>query len=362
MPAKKMNQLTIAVTGMNARADNPAPGMAVARCLREVANFQGKIIGLGYDVLDPGLFQTELTDAGYLLPYPSAGEQELLARLQYIQERESIDILIPCLDAEILSMIHLQNEMSTLGIKMLLPTKDQLQLRNKDRLHEFANEIGVKTPEQITVIDSSFFYDCNQKGWSYPLVVKGQFYDAGIAQNPEQAVALFHKISAVWGMPILVQKLIEGDEVNLTGLGDGEGKLLGTVMMRKQAITDKGKAWAGITVHDDGLLKEAEKLVQALKWRGPLEVEMMRDHQGNYYLIEINPRFPAWIYLAKANGNNLPWTLLEILQQQPLSHLEMSKVGTLFIRYAQDVIVSLADFGAMTMTGERAKKNGKQHD
>ena len=196
MLVREVNQLSIAVTGMNARADNPGPGMAVARCLREMANFQGKIIGLGYDVLDPGLFQTELTDAGYLLPYPSAGEQELLARLQYIQEKEGIDILIPCLDAEILSMIHLQDEIAALGIKMLLPTKDQLQLRNKDRLHEFVNEIGVKTPEQTVVTNSRFFNDCTKKGWSYPLVVKGQFYDAGIAYNPEQAIALFHKIAA----------------------------------------------------------------------------------------------------------------------------------------------------------------------
>ena len=60
---KKINQLTVAITGMNARADNPGPGVAVARCLREVLGFNGKIIGLGYDVLDPGLFQTDLTDS-----------------------------------------------------------------------------------------------------------------------------------------------------------------------------------------------------------------------------------------------------------------------------------------------------------
>ncbi len=352
--SKKVHQLTVAITGMNARADNPGPGVAVARCLREVAKFEGKIIGLGYDVLDPGLFQTELTDAGYLLPYPSAGEHELLERLQYIQEQEQIDILIPCLDAEILSMIHLQDQIAELGITMLLPSEAQLQLRNKDRLHQFASSADVKTPKQTTITSSSFFYDCEKKGWSYPLVVKGQFYDAGIAHNPEQAVGLFHKIAAVWGMPILVQKLIEGDEVNLTGLGDGKGNLLGAVMMRKRAVTEKGKAWAGMTVHDEGLLQAAQKLVAALKWSGPLEVEMMRDKHGDYYLIEINPRFPAWIYLAKASGNNLPWTLLEMLQQQPLSKLTAPVAGTLFIRYAQEVIVSLADFEAMTMTGERA--------
>lgn len=346
--------LTVAITGMNARADNPGPGVAVAHCLKEAENFDGRIVGLGYDVLDPGLFQRDLTDAAYLLPYPSAGEQELLNRLSYIQQREKIDILIPCLDAEILSMINLQPELSSMGINMLLPDAGQLQQRNKDRLHELAKDHNIKTPQQINVTHSGFFYDCQKKGWHYPLVVKGQFYDAGIARNPDEAVALFHKISAEWGLPILVQELIDGEEVNLTALGDGQGNLLGAVMMRKRAVTDKGKAWAGMVVHDETLQSCAEKLVEILKWNGPLEVEMMRDRHGNYYLIEINPRFPAWIYLAKACGCNLPLALIESLQQKPPSDLNPPQTGTLFIRHAQETIVSLAEFEAMTMHGERS--------
>ena len=85
-----------------------------------------------------------------------------------------------------------------------------------------------------------------------------------------------------------------------------------------------------------------------------MELEMIKTTQNEYYLIEINPRFPAWIYLAKASGNNLPWALLEILHQQPLSELTPPIAGTLFIRYAQETIVSLADFEAMMMNGERA--------
>ncbi len=345
--------LTVAVTGMNARADNPGPGVAVARCLKEAEKFNGRIIGLGYDVLDPGLFQRSLTDAAYLLPYPSAGEKELLDRLAYIQRREQIDILIPCLDAEILSMINLQPELAALGINMLLPAAKQLQRRNKDRLHELAKDNDIKTPQQTNVTHSGFFYDCQKKGWHYPLVVKGQFYDAGIAHNPDEAIALFHKIVAEWGLPILVQQLIDGEEVNLTALGDGQGDLLGPVMMRKRAVTDKGKAWAGMVVHDETLLASAEKLVRVLNWNGPLEVEMMRDKHGNYYLIEINPRFPAWIYLAKASGCNLPLALTELLQQKRPSDLNPPDTGTLFIRHAQETIVSLAEFEAMTMHGER---------
>ena len=60
--------ITVAITGMNANPDNPGPGLAVARCLRESPEFTGRIIGLGYDGLDPGLYLKDYCDAGYILP------------------------------------------------------------------------------------------------------------------------------------------------------------------------------------------------------------------------------------------------------------------------------------------------------
>ena len=58
----------VAVTGMNAKPDNPGPGCAVARCLREEGSFRGRIVGLGYESLDPGFYQRETCDSGHLLP------------------------------------------------------------------------------------------------------------------------------------------------------------------------------------------------------------------------------------------------------------------------------------------------------
>jgi hypothetical protein len=46
-------RVTVAVTGMNAVPDNPGPGLAVARCLREYHGDGIRIVGLGYDALDP---------------------------------------------------------------------------------------------------------------------------------------------------------------------------------------------------------------------------------------------------------------------------------------------------------------------
>jgi len=111
---------------------------------------------------------------------------------------------------------------------------------------------------------------------------------------------------------VVVQEMVKGEEYNLSAVGDGEGNLLGPVMMKKMAVTDKGKAWSGISIDDQPLLEASAALAKAIKWRGPLEVEVMRDQQGHYQLIEINPRFPAWIYLSVGVGRNLPLTLLQL--------------------------------------------------
>jgi len=341
----------VAITGINSRVESPGPGCAVARCLKECTKFGGRVIGLGYDVLDAGLYARDLCDAGYLIPYPSTGQSALLERLLDIHAQEQIDAIIPCLDAELPTLIGLRNDLARLGIRMLLPSRDQFSLRAKDHLGPFCQSAGVLAPECKTVTDPAFFDNCEHDGWQYPLMIKGLFYDASQANSSTEARAIFFRLVNSWGYPVLVQKVIKGDEFNVTGIGDGKGNLLGTVMMRKKALTEKGKAWSGVTVMDDQIGQVAERLVSALSWRGPLEVEVMKSEDGKIYLIEINPRFPAWIYLSHAVGRNLPVTLLKVLNGESEFELAAPRSGTFFIRYAQELILELPQFEAMLVGG-----------
>ena len=343
----------IAVTGMNARPDNPGPGLAVAHCLREAADYDGRIVGLGYEALDPGVHLPRYCDAGYLLPYPSTGDDAFLERLQLVKEREGIDALIPCLDAELPSVTRLAPELRSMGIATFVPAPEQLELRNKDRLTELADHARIACPETKPITDAGFFYNCNRDGWRYPLVVKGIFYDAEVVKGPEQGVAAFTRISSRWGLPVLVQRFLKGEEVNLTGVGDGEGKLLGSVMMKKLALTDKGKAWAGITIADDTLYEASRSLVRATCWKGPLEVEVMREPDGTYQLIEINPRFPAWVYLTAGAGQNVVQVLLELMSDGMPADRGYAPAGTVYIRYAEDIVIPLAEYESVVMNGWR---------
>ena len=342
---------TVAITGMNAKPDNPGPGLAVARCIKESDQFKGKIIGLGYDALDPGLYLKQYCDSSHLLPYPSTGDEALLNTLNALNDVENIDVLIPCLDAELPGIVRLRPLIEEMGIKVFLPTPDQLRLRNKDRLTELAELAGIQCPDIKSVTHTGFFHQCQEEGWSYPLVVKGLFYDAKIVHNADEATQAFRQIAAEWGYPVLVQKLVKGEEYNLTAVGDGQGNMLGEVMMKKMAVTDKGKAWSGVSIFDQALYDASASLIEASKWRGPLEVEVMRDKQGQYQLIEINPRFPAWIYLSVGVHRNLPLTLLKLALGLELEPFPPPQTGILFIRHAFENIVPMADFDSVVMSG-----------
>ena len=86
----KKRKLNIGVTGLNA-IDSPGPGISVIRGLREAASFDVRIIGLSYESLEPGIYMHDVVDKTYQIPYPSAGTDMLLPRLEYIQEIEKLD-------------------------------------------------------------------------------------------------------------------------------------------------------------------------------------------------------------------------------------------------------------------------------
>lgn len=351
----------VAITGINARVESPGPGCAVARCIREHDHFHGRVIGLGYDVLDAGLYARDFCHSGYLLPYPSNGDAALLERLLEIHETERFDAIIPCLDAEIRNFIRLEPKLAKLGIRMLIPSKEQFQLRAKDHLSTFCLAAGVNAPETKAITDPTFFDHCEEDGWTYPLIVKGIFYDAAIVSTAIDAKAAFSRLVAAWGYPVLVQRLIRGDEFDVAAIGDGNGGAIGTVMMRKRGLTDKGKAWAGVTVVDDAIGDVVSRIMRMLKWRGPLEVEVMRAFDGTIYLIEINPRFPAWIYLSHAVGRNLPVTVLKLMSEDDNIAFAPPAPGTFFIRYAQELIVRLCEFESVFVDGATAARSETLH-
>jgi len=100
------------------------------------------------------------------------------------------------------------------------------------------------------------------------------------------------------------------------------------------------------------LVQIANRLISSSKWRGGMELEFIKTAENEYYLLEINPRFPAWVYLAKGCGQNHPEALVRMALGENLTPFPSYEIGKMFVRYSYDMVVDLKEFEQISTMGE----------
>nr|VFJ58112.1 MAG: carbamoyl-phosphate synthase large subunit [Candidatus Kentron sp. FW] len=348
-----MDEIVVGVTGINA-SDNPMPGIGVARSLKEDKGLNLRVAGLAYDALEPGIYMDRVIDRSFLIPYPSAGSGRQMARLLSIKESFGLDVVLPTLDSELPFFIRYRDELARRGIQTFLPDSTQFRLCAKRGLGEIAERCGVSVPRQ-QVVDAYQGLDEAVREIGLPVMVKGARYKAWRADTLAEAHGHFAKMVAQWGYPVIIQQVVGGVEMNVIGVGDGAGRLMGRMAIKKMTVTELGKIWTGVTIRHPGLLETTRRFIASTSWRGAFELEFMADpgagDGGKVYLIEINPRFPAWVYFATGAGVNLPAMLLRSALGEAVTVTEYES-GKLYIRYTDEQVCDMARFQALVTKGE----------
>lgn len=346
-----MKSIKIGVSGINA-IDNPGPGIGVARSLKEAKDLDVEIIGLAYDAMEPGIYMDKLIDRSFILPYPSRDHKSFIERLKYIKASTGLDFIFPNLDAELPIFIKFKDEIESIGIKTFLPSLEQFELRGKDLLSQVAEKMELDLPETRVITSADLLHKAiNELG--LPVMVKGPFYKAYKSNTLSEAMSHFHDLAAHWGYPIIVQKVVSGEEMNIVAVGDGEGKSMGMVGLKKMWITELGKIWTGVSTKNESMLKAAERFIKESKWKGPFELECIVDMKNKkVFLIEINPRFPAWSYFATGLGINLPANIVKTVFDIPFDINTEYESGKLFIRYTYEIVTDMDRFIEATTKGE----------
>ncbi len=328
--------MKVAVSGLN-NTDNPAPGIPVIKGIQA----KNEIVGFSYDANEPGNYM-QMAGKTYLMPYPSLGFAELKNRLEYIQEKEGLDAVIPCLDAELPLYIKYQEDIEAMGIKLCLPSLENFELRNKNKLDGLSQKLNITYPKTYEVSSVAELVECTKTS-NFPLMVKGNYYKAYMSYNLDSAIDNFYKISNEWGFPVLVQEVVTGEELNLVGVGDGKGELKGAVAIKKLTTTEIGKIWTGVTIQNDKMMQMAKDFVALTKWKGPFELECIVN-MNQVFMIEINPRFPAWVHFATEIGVNLPQMVVDIMEgvdNEPTLEYPQNKM---YVRYTQELVTDFTDY------------------
>ena len=367
-----MRRVHIAITGF-AGLNNPEPGLGVAKALREgwfeKSSSSLEITALVYDGKDTAAWSPGVADRLFLVPPVANGNASLLHRLAELDKLSSIDIVIPVLDLEIPLYSQLKSDLNKLNIRMLVPSLSSLSLVNKVNLPYFCYRNTIPTPQTIHTdkLETIGFY-ANQLG--YPVYVKGTVVGAKLVNNEQQAYSESLKLNGRWGGGVLLQKPIRGDEYVVAMVADADGEAVGMVSMRKIGVNRLGKGVIGAVVNDPTLESFAERVLSLIKWKGPLELELIRGSNGKWVLVEINNRFPSWILLSYFAGMNLPLLLVKEILKPGMGHdvNKKAKPSSTYVRSVEDNCVNFTEWrelrrhGVLSIKSRKEKKSYLSHN
>lgn len=274
----------------------------------------------------PG-FRSRYAHECHLLPSWDRPEPQWVDKLMEVG-REG-DVLFPvCYN----SLARAVRNWDMLGqtYRALLPEWEALQTANdKWRLYEFASTLGVRMPESLRPEDEHGAGALAER-INYPAIVKlcsdqnlclrpSQRYER--VGTPEALMAAWRRFHELQPHPI-VQDYIPGEGYGFEALYDTEGRAVATFQHRRlvECPPEGGPSALCESVCIDELEEIGRRLLDGLSWRGVAMVEFRRcADTGEFYLLEINPRFWGSLPLSEAAGVNFPALYYRCARGEPIT-------------------------------------------
>ncbi len=206
---------------------------------------------------------------------------------------------------------------------------------------ELTSSIGVPQPPAGTSLN---FEEAKKiaKKINYPVIVRPSFVLGGMAMNiidnEDDLKSYFeeHDFSNLINPEILIDKYIEGIELEIDAISDGQDILIPGIMMHlEKAGVHSGDSVAvypakGITDQEKNIILEySKKIAQEIKIVGLMNIQFILDRSdknSKVYVIEVNPRSSRTVpFISKATGIPMIDLAVGCMQGEKLIN---SKFGT----------------------------------
>jgi carbamoyl-phosphate synthase large subunit len=312
----------VLVTG----AGGPA-GVAVIRSL--LARGDVEVYAADMDRWASGLY---LVDAARRLLVPPGLADEFVDDVVEACGRHGIEVLFATVDVELPRLARARERLAGVGTVLASPSVETLETALDKLALARACAPHLRVP-RTELLGASGYDD----GWTYPVIVKPR---RGAGSRGVRLVIDRAELAAVSATEdLLVQELLPGDEYSVDVLADLEGSVIAAVP-RARLRVDSGVSVAGVTLHDDDLVRTASAVARVIGLTTVANVQLKRDRDGAPALLEVNPRFPGAMPLTIAAGVDMPSITLDAVLGRPVpAHVDFEEVAN--VRFLEDRFLAL---------------------
>jgi predicted ATP-grasp superfamily ATP-dependent carboligase len=267
-----------------------------------------------------------------VLPDPATHPEELLdGLLRTGRELEEKGILFPCSDAFVLFVSRYRQELGD-HFEFCIPSQKVLEgMVNKRMQYDEAVRIGTpiaktfypSSMEEVRSIRDSLDYPAFIKPY-YSHLWYPVFGNKGFkVESPRELEERYSKIFPT-GLEALVQSIIQGPNTNHIKVcayynHAGERKAMFLTRKMRQNPAEFGVGTIMESFHDDALAKIGLKFFEGIGYRGIGSIELkLDDRDGNFKMIELNPRLWAQNSQPTYAGINFPLIMYRDLTGAPI--------------------------------------------
>lgn len=291
---------------------------------REQLGSEGTILGADMQLSAPALSVADIK-----LAVPGVYADNYVSTLLDICKQYKVNALISLNDLELPILSKHKGSFEVLGVNVVVSSPEVIDICfDKFETAKFIESLGLKSPK--TFIDYNQALDALKTGeLQFPLVLKPRWGSGSIGiefvEDYEELEIIYHllekkikksilKTASSENDYILIQEKIEGPEYGLDVMNDLEGNHIAVSVKQKLAMR-AGETDKAVTVDNAKIREIGATIGKALRHIANLDCDIL-EQDGEYYVLELNPRFGGGFPFSYEAGVNLPGAIIKWLKKE----------------------------------------------
>jgi carbamoyl-phosphate synthase large subunit len=259
---------------------------------------------------------------------PLKDDPSYIPALADIVAAHDVRLVVPLTDIDQLVVSERRDE---LGAPVLLPDHEVVR-RTSDKYlaHVALESLGVPSPP-------TWLPEALPAELGFPVLVKARngFGSRNIYRAESRDELEF--FLAHTPVASIVQACCAGEEFSIDVFCDLDGRCLNAIP-RTMIESKGGESIKGMTIDDGDLIEFGCRVAEALRLRGPANIQCFRDAAGTKLVTDVNPRFGGGFPLHLAAGSRYPELALALANgERPEPRVGDFRPGVVMTRYLSNV-------------------------
>jgi carbamoyl-phosphate synthase large subunit len=282
---------------------------------------------------DMQLSAPALTAADIKVQVPAVYDPKYIDITLDICKKHKIDALLCLNDLELPILAENKAKFEALGVKVIVSDPEVIDICfDKYKTAQWVESIGLNAPKTYVTLASA--KEALAKGEiAFPLFMKPRWGSGSIGletiEDMEELDIYYHLLikkikktilatASVGDEYIMIQEKLTGNEFGLDVMNDLEGNNVAVSVKQKLAMR-AGETDKALTVDLPDVREMGAAIGRNLKHIGNLDVDIMQRANGDYCVLELNPRFGGGYPFSYEAGVNMPRAILSWLKGEKVN-------------------------------------------